>query len=117
MVILDTALGKRHEEGNPIRHHGIAAGRDFIGTSVARAIETRGTPQRCQMACAGHPHLDLGDGRPHIAAEIQRLEVLGLEARRIGVGDVLRKDLLALAQPGHALAHHRKDWQLGEVHG
>jgi hypothetical protein len=48
--------------------------------------------------------------------EILRLEIAGGIAGRVGIGDVLRQQILALMQPGHAFAQHGKQRCLGQVH-
>jgi hypothetical protein len=47
----------------------------------------------------------------------RRLELLRLEARRVGVGDVLGQELLAGLVPMQARLEHRDERQVGDGHG
>src|SRR6185312_9807676 len=48
--------------------------------------------------------------------EAEGLEVARAVVRRVGVGDVLRQHLLALAQPGEVLRHRLEQWDVVEIH-
>ena len=49
--------------------------------------------------------------------EIQRLQVARDIAGRVGIGDVLGQNILALMQPVHALAQHGQKRYIGQIHG
>ena len=52
--------------------------------------------------------LAVGAGVLQRLLEIQRLQIARDIAGRVGIGDVLRQHVLALIEPGHALAQHRQ---------
>src|SRR3977135_2948152 len=48
--------------------------------------------------------------------EFRLVEILRPEIRRVGIGDVLRQNLLTLLMPLHAGAEHREDRYVGNGH-
>ena len=57
-----------------------------------------------------------GGGTGDQVAEVHRLEIARLEVWRVGIGDVLRQDLLALDKPRHAVHHRLEKGDRLEVH-
>ena len=52
----------------------------------------------------------------HHLAEAHRFQVVGDEARRVGIGDVAGQDLLPLAEPGQPLLDRPKRSSRAPVH-
>jgi hypothetical protein len=48
--------------------------------------------------------------------EGRRSQILGLKARRVGVGDVLGQELLARLMPMHARLQHLDEGEVGDGH-